>query len=237
MPRKATTAKKPIKSKKGKAFDLSDSDNDNDNDTELSGGDSSDSESIISDKSDLSEISDASDDDSLVDSLASDSDDNITEEDLSDDNNTDDESDISDTDASNPRNIIKDDEGCVHDYIGSEDDALDELETDKVKVHDLSALEYFKDYDPEDTSIKYLTGENRVTKPYLFDYERIHLLSVRTKQIASGAKSLIKDSIEMPAYVVSELELKHKVLPLILERPLPNGLGELWKMSELKQLN
>jgi len=180
----------------------------------------------------LSEISDISDDD-LSNESNEGEEDNITEEDLSDADNTD-ESNISDSDASNPRNIIKEDEICVHDYIGSDDEALEDLENDKIKIHDLTALNYFTDYSLDANGIKYLTGDDRITKPFLFDYERIPLLSFRTKQLSSGAKSMIKDSIDMPAFTVAELELEHNIIPLVIERSLPNGICEIWKVSELK---
>ena len=186
MPRKAKTVQAIASKKKKPIYD-------SDHDSDISeGGASSESEEVITDKSDLSEISDASDEDeALSDSVVSESEENITEDDLTEPEDNSDESDISDSDATNPRNKIKDEEICVHDYIGSEDDALEELETDKIKSHDLSALDYFRDYDAGDDSVKYLVGDDRVTKPYLFDYERIHLLSKRTKQLGQN----IMDSI------------------------------------------
>lgn len=204
-------------------------------DDESSNTSGSESDSEASDNSELSEITDASDDDVISENL-SDSDDNITEDDLSDASDATDDSNISDSDISNPRNKIKDEENCVHDYIGNEDDALEDMETDKIKVHDLTAIDYFKDYNIQTNTVKYHLGEDRITKPYLFDYERIKLLSVRTKQLSSGAKSFIKDSIEMPAKQVAQLEMDYNVLPLMLERPLPNGECDLYKVSELIKL-
>jgi len=226
--------------KKLKRTTSSSDDSDSGSDSESVGGSGSGSDSegavLSDDDSNITNVTDSGDDDTESDIL-SDSSDNITNEDLSDLSENTDESNISDSDISNPKNLAKGDESCVHDYIGSEDEALEELESDKVKIHDLTAVDYFKDYNTETVTNKYLLGEDRITKPYLFDYERIKLLSVRTKQLSSGAKSLIKDSIEMPAKLVAELEIQHNVIPLLIERPLPNGKSELWKISELTSLD
>lgn len=245
MPRK-TVSKNKINKKKFKDDDSSDQEisssegnvsSEDDNSISNTGG-ASDEDQDISEKSDSSYASDQDDD--LVANL-SESEENITDEDLTDEE-TSEESNISDSDISNPRNIIKDEEGCVHDYISSGDEGLDDIDNDKIKLYDQRAIDYFKDYDASkivgtEDDANYVLGEERITKPFLFDYERIALLSKRTKQLSSGAKSMIKDSIEMPAYTVAELELEHNVIPLIIGRMLPNGKEELWKVGELARIN
>lgn len=241
MPRN-TVLKKKIKKIKDDSSDQEISgseDNISEDDISNAGGASSDDdEQDVSEKSDSIDTSDQDDD---LGANLSESEENITEEDLTDEESSE-ESNISDSDTSNPRNVIKDEAQCVHDYIGSDDEALEDIGNDKVKIYDLKAIDFFKDYDAnkivgaEDTT-KYVLGEERITKPFLFDYERIALLSKRTKQLSSGAKSMIKDSIDMPAYTIAELELEHNVIPLIIGRGLPDGKEELWKVGELERLN
>lgn len=88
-----------------------------------------------------------------------------------------------------------------------------------------------------DDDNKNLTGivpnDQRITKPYLTKYERVRLLGDRIKQLTSGAKAMIKNTENLSPKEIAELELKHNVLPLFLERPLPNGMKERWYTSEL----
>ena len=65
-------------------------------------------------------------------------------------------------------------------------------------------------------------------------YEKNRIIGDRSKQIALGAKPLIKDASHLSSKEIAELELKHNVLPLIIERPLPNGMKERWRVSELE---
>jgi DNA-directed RNA polymerase subunit K/omega len=69
---------------------------------------------------------------------------------------------------------------------------------------------------------------NRMTK-----YEYVRLLGTRTKQLAMGAKPMIKNVQGLPSKEIALLELKNNTTPLIIKRPLPNKKYELWKISEL----
>jgi len=99
----------------------------------------------------------------------------------------------------------------------------------------------FEDEESETTESKYsnnyVKDNERKTKPFLFEFERVRLLSERARQLSLGAKSMIKDidNIEkMNPKIVAKLELEKKIIPLIILRELPNGLIEKWKVSELK---
>jgi DNA-directed RNA polymerase subunit K/omega len=76
--------------------------------------------------------------------------------------------------------------------------------------------------------------EDRITKDRLTIYERVRILGLRAKQISLGAKILIKNYGNRSPLEIAELELKHKVLPYKIKRPLVNNRIEIWKLSELK---
>jgi len=75
---------------------------------------------------------------------------------------------------------------------------------------------------------------SRLTKPYLTKYEKVRILGDRARQLAQGAKPMIKNTTGLSHKEVALLELKSKVIPLIIERPIPNVGVEKWKLSELE---
>lgn len=93
----------------------------------------------------------------------------------------------------------------------------------------------FEYIDPEDDKkINLRVPDNeRVTIPRLTKYERVRILGTRIKQISDGSKIFIKSNDIKNATSIAELELKHKVIPLKIKRPLPDGRYEIWSVSEL----
>jgi len=94
-------------------------------------------------------------------------------------------------------------------------------------------------FDNEKTtrSKKIVASEDRITKPILTKYERVNLLSTRRQQLVSGAKPMIKINKLISEKDIATLELKAKVIPLIILRTLPNKDVERWKVSELEIIN
>lgn len=89
------------------------------------------------------------------------------------------------------------------------------------------------DDDPVDC-VEVLVPENkRKTKPFLTKYERVRLLGDRTQQLTLGAKPMIKNTENLTPKQIAEIELEKNVIPLIIERPLPNGKKERWYVKEL----
>ena len=56
----------------------------------------------------------------------------------------------------------------------------------------------------------------------------------RSRQLAQGAKPLIKNTEGLSHKEIARLELKNKIIPLIIERPIPNAGTEKWRLSELE---
>ena len=80
----------------------------------------------------------------------------------------------------------------------------------------------------------YVKPEERITKPFLFDFEKVRILGERAKQISMGAKPMIKNIETYDPKRIAKMELEQKVLPLIILRELPDGRIEKWKVSELQ---
>ena len=75
------------------------------------------------------------------------------------------------------------------------------------------------------------------TNPILSKYEKTKVLGQRTKQLNNGAKPLIKLSENIiDSYIIAEMELKEKVIPFIIRRPLANGASEYWTLQDLEIL-
>ena len=73
------------------------------------------------------------------------------------------------------------------------------------------------------------------TIPFLTKYEKTKILGLRTKQINKGGAIFVeapKDIID--GYNIALLELEQKKIPFIIQRPLPNGGSEYWKVSDLE---
>ena len=98
----------------------------------------------------------------------------------------------------------------------------------KDKNADFDLDEYFKDDDIV------INKSGRVGKPILFKYEKVRLLADRSRQLAEGAKPMIKNTAGLSHKEIALLELKNKLIPLILERPIPNAGSERWRLSELE---
>ncbi len=156
-------------------------------------------------------VSDNSDDENLdgEQNEKSEESDNGDSDDDSDDNKSR-KSDASEED------IYKDEEKkCYSKYVSSD--------ADDMYYDELFADDEFK-----------MKKNVRLTKPILFKYEKVRLLSTRAKQLAQGAKPMIKNTTGLSSKEIALLELKNKVIPLIIERPVPNSGVERWKLSELE---
>lgn len=81
--------------------------------------------------------------------------------------------------------------------------------------------------------VKVVSGESRITKPYLTKYERIPLLACRSQQLFFGVQPMIKDVGNLYGLETANLELEYKIIPLVIERPLPGNVVENWKISEM----
>jgi len=82
-----------------------------------------------------------------------------------------------------------------------------------------------------------IIDSNHKTQPFLTKYEKTKILGQRTNQINIGATPYIDvPNNIIDGYLIAQLELKAKKIPIIIRRPLPNGKSEYWKLEDLEQL-
>jgi DNA-directed RNA polymerase I, II, and III subunit RPABC2 len=73
------------------------------------------------------------------------------------------------------------------------------------------------------------------TLPILTRYEKARILGERAKQINSGAKPMIEvEPTLIDGYLIALKELEQKRIPFIIQRPLPNGGSEYWRVADLE---
>jgi len=125
------------------------------------------------------------------------------------------------------------------------------MDDDLKKLEDGTQKDYLMDIHSELKELNYkeLDALSRIVKdkngniidnlhktiPFLTKYERTKILGLRTKQINQGSAIFVdapKDIID--GYNIAILELEQKKIPFIIQRPLPNGGSEYWKVSDLE---
>ena len=75
------------------------------------------------------------------------------------------------------------------------------------------------------------------TLPILSRYEKARALGERAEQINSGAQPFIEvESSMIDGYLIAMKELEQKKIPVIIQRPLPNGGSEYWRLSDLENI-
>jgi len=75
---------------------------------------------------------------------------------------------------------------------------------------------------------------NHRTYPFLTKFERTKIIGLRANQISKGSVPFVA----VPKHItdvrdIARLELEQKRLPFIVKRPLPNGLYEYWRLTDL----
>ena len=134
-------------------------------------------------------------------------------------------------------------------YEDSDDDDLDEDYLQKIDKETQSSI--IKEYHPEmivhnrdeiKTSCHIVRNSQgniidplHKTLPFVTSYERARVIGERAKQIEAGAKPFIEVSSNMvDGYLIALKEFENKKIPFIIQRPLPNGTSEYWKLSDLE---
>jgi DNA-directed RNA polymerase I, II, and III subunit RPABC2 len=137
------------------------------------------------------------------------------------------------TDADEKTNRESDNESKQDEEDNEEENTKDKCYQKFSKKNNIDTdIDYDEYFIKDDEIIINKTG--RLTKPYLTKYEKVRILGDRARQLAQGAKPMIKNTTGLSHKEVALLELKSKVIPLIIERPIPNVGVEKWKLSELE---
>jgi DNA-directed RNA polymerase I, II, and III subunit RPABC2 len=82
-----------------------------------------------------------------------------------------------------------------------------------------------------------IIDKNHQTLPFITKYERARIIGERAIQLNDGAVAMIPVNADMidGLYIANE-EFIQKKIPFIIKRPLPNGICEYWKLSDLEIL-
>jgi DNA-directed RNA polymerase I, II, and III subunit RPABC2 len=84
----------------------------------------------------------------------------------------------------------------------------------------------------------HIVDMNHSTLPILTKYEKTRVLGQRASQINNGAPPYIQiPEGVIDGYIIAKLELAEKKIPFIIQRPLPNGSKEFWKLEDLEQID
>ena len=71
-----------------------------------------------------------------------------------------------------------------------------------------------------------------ITNPRLNKYEKTKIVSERAQQLANGSISFLKNpETYNNVHDIAMEELNQKKIPIIIERPVPNGF-EYWKLED-----
>lgn len=75
------------------------------------------------------------------------------------------------------------------------------------------------------------------TIPIVSRYEKARILGERAKQLNAGAEPFVEiDETIIDGYTIALKEFEEKKIPFIIQRPLPNGACEYWKLKDLEIL-
>lgn len=195
-----------------------------------------DNESVVSDEIfDKEEDSDA---DTIVDDLSENSDfDNFNlDTNLPDPNNEEQTNDVLDDpkiDSDDDFDIVEDDANYLQKFTKniSENYLVDNHP--ECIIHNSLEIDALSSIVRDNDGI--IIDKHHQTLPILTKYERARIIGERAKQINNGAKPFIEvppDIID--GYIIAEMELVVKKIPFIIQRPLPNGSKEFWKLVDLE---
>jgi len=82
-----------------------------------------------------------------------------------------------------------------------------------------------------------IVDPNHKTNPILSKYEKTKILGQRTKQLNSGCSPYISvPSNIIDNYLIAQMELKEKKIPVIIRRPISSSHSEYWKLEDLEQI-
>ena len=150
-------------------------------------------------------------------------------------------------------NIISLDENLVTDYIDTNVEEVVYSEDYLQKVSKHNKENYIADNHPEcmllnsheiDVLTRIVRDKNGIiiddlhkTNPFLSKYEKARILGQRAIQLNTGALAFVRVPEKIiEGYLIAELELAQKKIPFIIQRPIPNGGNEYWKLADLEIL-
>ena len=111
-----------------------------------------------------------------------------------------------------------------------------DVSDDEDKISKDEELDVIEAEDEEDESHEMVVPKNeRVTRPFLTKYELVRIIGTRRKQLSLGAKPMIKVDGKLSINEIVDEEIKLKMIPFKIKRPLPDSNKvEIWDFEELE---
>jgi DNA-directed RNA polymerase subunit K/omega len=78
-----------------------------------------------------------------------------------------------------------------------------------------------------------LDSGDKITDPYMTGFEFARLIGVREFQLKNGEQPCVDTENETNTLEIARKELYELVIPLVIQRTVPDGRTEWWKVSEL----
>ena len=76
--------------------------------------------------------------------------------------------------------------------------------------------------------------KNNISEPILTKYEYTKILGQRLSQLNNGYNSFVTREGHIDNTSIAEEEIKKKLLPIIIRRPLWSGASEYWMLEDLE---
>ena len=182
-----------------------------------------------------------------IESIAaeSDSDEDEYEEDVEEDDNDDPDDDFNDEKIDNKQitGFIDNDLDDMDDDNEEDENYLQKFEENinKTIIQDSHPELHSHNYKEVETMCKIVRDINgnivdplHTTLPFVTRYEKARVIGERAKQINSGASLFIEnDNNVIDGYLIALEEFNQKKIPFIIQRPLPNGGSEYWRLKDL----
>ena len=177
----------------------------------------------------------------------------LEESDAEEENDDDIDSDILEEEDEEEESVIKDSNDMISNVLSPiNSDVETDDEDDLQKFDQENTLEYINKYHPEClvansdevealSQVVRVNGKivdnNHKTNPILSKYEKTKILGQRTKQLNSGCMPYIEvPNNIIDSYLIAQMELKAKKIPVIIRRPVSNSKSEYWKLADLEQI-
>jgi DNA-directed RNA polymerase I, II, and III subunit RPABC2 len=109
--------------------------------------------------------------------------------------------------------------------LSDDEDIIDVVEEDETDDNKINIITY-------NDILENIKNNPKRTLPIMTKFEKARIIGVRLQQLASGAKPRVDISNMRDINEIVNEELKQRKIPLIICRPLPNGIIEYWKMEE-----
>jgi DNA-directed RNA polymerase subunit K/omega len=203
-------------------------------DSDVESNDSDVESVILKDEFDIEDLDD--------EKIGDDDDEDDEKKEMEDDAN--DSDDIS-LDSDNRGNTIvggddfSDDEDEDEDYLQKMDKKMKQTIVDtyhhELKIHNADEIDVACTVARNEDG--FIVDPLHRTLPFVTVYEKSRILGERAKQIEAGAHPFVElEENIIDSYLIALREYHAKKIPFIIQRPLPNGVSEYWKLSDLELL-